>query len=605
MPDPTDDQDQPDGLKPTRPTYRARLSALLWPPGAPESQTAIHHPSGLNAAISATDARQHSEPVPDQAEVVAPAELAPTPQTGDREATPSPQAADSKETDTYQNMADQHRAKEPPEQAYDARADNIRMVEARTAEDKARAPAQPFQAAAQHTQDVSTQPSVTAPEFARAPQSALSDRSLREIVSDQVREMEPRAAIEVTARTAAPAPPEPPLPPQDRIFDTQPRELSGREGQAPSSARFDALRAAPTGNDAAAMETWASEQIPLVARAHFDHWRQADQHAVEAVDHMTTDVPGHSRDVETRLLNVAVEVRHAFDQARTGLDLIEHPSPATLKAFMEHAHHQDTPDLLKTSSPQEVPAIVIADSAALSADLRDTIDALDGAISALAHEEAALGQVAPSQGAPSLHPANGNAGQPTPALAVDDRPTFQHLTDARLDDINTILEEARSNDNRAGTPVAVVLAAAAAQTFHRIAGLDGMDADTPEHEQAAEATREDISSLIATVADAREVHVTAAEFAGVEAQDEAALAAMLALSSNAAEGATADDGRTSEHLAEMEALTGEMTDARYDRLQSQAHLAAMEELSDYKAEATEKNASRERNSGRDPGGAER
>ena len=134
--------------------------------------------------------------------------------------------------------------------------------------------------------------------------------------------------------------------------------------------------------------------------------------------------------------------------------------------------------------------------------------------------------------------------------------------------------------------------------------LDGIEADTPERDRAVEVTREDISSLIANVADAREVHVTEAEFGDVVAQDETALAAMMALSSasiGSAQDISATDARD---LADFEALTGEMTDVKWDRAHAQA-LKEMEEMSDYKAEATEKNASRDRNSTERGGGMDR
>ncbi len=47
-----------------------------------------------------------------------------------------------------------------------------------------------------------------------------------------------------------------------------------------------------------------------------------------------------------------------------------------------------------------------------------------------------------------------------------------------------------------------------------------------------------------------------------------------------------------------------MTDAKWSRADAQA-LAQMEEMSDYKAEATEKNASRARNSTERDGGMDR
>lgn len=428
-----------------------------------------------------------------------------------------------------------------------------------------------------------------------------------DIVRRQVQTDEAKAAHEVTEDRRVPEPPQPPDQPLPELPQTQrgqdltgpePRELSGREGQAASSARFAALRPEAKTDAAADLDAWAAAQIPDVARQHFEMWREANEAAVHAVDHMQANVPDHSQDVETRLTGLAVEVRHGFHQARTGLDLIENPTPATLSAFMANAHHENTPDLLKTATPEEVPAIVIADSAALNADLGDSIDALDAAISNLAHEEAARAPV----GASVITPANDSAAAP---IVRDERPTFQDLTDARLDDINAILDEARSNDNRPGAPVATVLTAAAAQTLHRISELDGIEAGTPEHEQAVEVTRDEISSLIANVADAREVHVTESDFAGVVAQDETALAAMLALSSPAAEGssqeASPDDAR---HLADFEALTGEMTDAKWSRADAKA-LAQMEEMSDYKAEATEKNASRARNSTERGGGMDR
>lgn len=431
-----------------------------------------------------------------------------------------------------------------------------------------------------------------------------------DIVRQQVLTDEARAARAVTEDRRVPEPPRPPdqplpeLPQTQRGQDTtgpELRDLTGREGQAASSARFAALRPEAKTDAAADLDAWAAAQIPDVARQHFEMWREANEAAVHAVEHMQANVPDHSQDVETRLTGLATEVRHGFHQARTGLDLIENTTPATLSAFMANAHHENTPDLLQTAVPQEVPAIVIADSATLNAEMGDSIDALDAAISDLAHEEARqTGQSLSS--ASVIAPANDSAAAP---IVRDERPTFQDLTDARLDDINAILEDARSNDNRPGAPVATILTAAAAQTLHRISELDGIEAGTPEHEHAVEVTRDDISSLIANVADAREVHVTESEFAGVVAQDETALAGMLSLSSPSAEGsaqeASADDVR---HLADFEALTGEMTDAKWSRADAQA-LSQMEEMSDYKAEATEKNASRARNSTERDGGMDR
>lgn len=567
MPDPTDDD------APKRPTFRARMSKLLWPPGSPESQTAIHHPSGLKAAT------EHSV-------------TAPTHKTSNETVTvpshpdPAPPEILDPNTEGYVSYVGD-RAGEPVATQFDLRADNIAMVAAA------------FTAQQAGSRTSSRTVEVTLPEQALAASAA-------KVTTHIVRDDEQTAAPEVTQDRRDPEPPRapdrlPPAEPQQAALDgttSETRDLSGREGQAASSARFAALKPEAAIEKVGALDAWAAAQIPIVARQHFEMWREADVAAVHAVEHMQANVPDHSRDVKARLTGLATEVRHGFHQARTGLDLIEDPTPATLSAFMANAHHEDTPDLLKTATPQEVSAIVIADSAALNADMGDSIDALDAAISDLAQEEAAR---APA-GASVIAPANDSGAKP---IVRDERPTFQDLTDARLDDINAILEEARGNDNRPGAAVATILTAAAAQTFHRIAGMDGMEADTPEHERAVEATSEDISSLIATVADAREVHVTESEFADVLAQDETALAAMLALSSPSAEGssqeASADDAR---HLADFEALSGEMTDAKWSRADAHA-LAQMEEMSDYKAEATEKNASRARNSTERGGGMDR
>jgi hypothetical protein len=428
-----------------------------------------------------------------------------------------------------------------------------------------------------------------------------------DILRQHVRDEQPKAAREVTEDRRAPEPPRTPegttpLQPLQQVTRDAPTpdalDLSGREGQELSSARFAALR--PEAKTAAAvdLDAWAISQIPDVARQNCEMWRKANDAAVYAVEHMHANVPEHSQDVETRLTNLALEVRHGFHHARTAVDLIDNPTPATLSAFLANAHHDSTPELLRTAAPQDVPAIVISDIAAFDADLVDSIDALDAAVSDLAHEEAAHAR----KGASVIAPANDSAAPP---IVRDERPTFQDLTDARLDDINAILEEARSNDNWSGAPLATVLTAAAAQTLHRVSGLDGIEADTPEHDRAVEVTREDITSLIAAVADAREVHVTEAEFGDIVAEDATALAAMMALSSPSIEGSaqdiSADDAR---HLAEFEAMTGEMTDAKWSRADAQA-LREMEDMSDYKAEATEKNASRDRNSTERGGGAER
>ncbi len=591
MPGPNDEQNE-DELQPRRPTFSARLRNLIWPPGSPEAQTAINDASGLNAAASV---RREPRPSADTSQKPDEAALVEGPIASEPQPVPGP---DSAASDEYLSYANAQAAKEPPQPAYDQRADNQQLVEMRAGERTPRDPVAP----AVHP-DAGIAPAPSAGQM----QPHVDPMLAEDVRREHVRTGQTNAAREVTEDRRAPEPPanptEPaPLKPQEHaaadMTAGDAHDLSTRDGQAPSSARFEALKPEASSERTADLDAWAAAQIPAVARQHFEMWREANESAVYAVDHMQANVPDHSQDVETRLTGLAVEVRHGFHQARTGLDLIENPTPDTLSAFMANAHHDDTPDLLKTATPQEVPAIVMADSAALNADMGDSIDALDAAISDLAHEEAAR---APA-GASVIAPANDSAAEP---IVRDERPTFQDLTDARLDDINAILEEARSNDNRPGAPVATVLTAAAAQTFHRIAGMDGMEAGTPEHERAVEVTREDISSLITNVADARDVHVTESEFADVVAQDETTLAAMMALSSPSTEGsaqeASAGDVR---HLADFEALSGEMTDAKWSRADAQA-LAQMEEMSDYKAEATEKNASRARNSTERDGGMDR
>lgn len=594
MPGPNDEQNE-DELQPTRPTFSARMRNLIWPPGSPEAQTAINDASGLNAAASV---RREPRPSADMSQ--RPDEAAPVEGPIATEPQPVP-GPDSAASDGYLSYADAQAAKEPPQPAYDLRADNQQLVEMRAGE---RSPREPVEQAAQP--DAGFVPAPSASQMQPQVDPTLAADARRE----HVRTGQTNAARKVTEDRRAPEPPanptEPaPLKPQEHatadMTAGDAHDLSTRDGQAPSSARFEALKPDASSERTAELDAWAAAQIPAVARQHFEMWREANEAAVHAVEHMHANVPDHSQDVETRLTGLTTEVRHGFHQARTGLDLIENPTPATLSAFMANAHHENTPDLLQTAMPQEVPAIVIADSANLNAEMGDSIDALNAAISDLAHEEARqTGQSL--SGASVIAPANDSAAAP---IIRDERPTFQDLTDARLDDINAILEDARSNDNRPGAPVATILTAAAAQTLHRISELDGIEAGTPEHEHAVEVTRDDISSLIANVADAREVHVTESEFAGIVAQDETALAGMLALSSPSAEGsaqeASADDAR---HLADFEALSGEMTDAKWSRAEAQA-LAQMEEMSDYKAEATEKNASRARNSTERDGGMDR
>ena len=143
-----------------------------------------------------------------------------------------------------------------------------------------------------------------------------------DIVRQQVRTDERNAAREVTAEQRAPEPPlvpdrpAPVNPPQaeaaHEAHATEPRELSGREGQAASSARFAALRPEAKTDAAADLDAWAAAQIPDVARQHFGMWREANEAAVHAVDQMQANVPDHSQDVEMRLTGLAVEASAWF-----------------------------------------------------------------------------------------------------------------------------------------------------------------------------------------------------------------------------------------------------------------------------------------------------
>lgn len=596
---------------PKRPTFRARLSNLLWPPGSPESQTAILDPSGFKAATTAPVIRPASEPFPNDSAL-------------DKEPEPlQPPAAATEQSGTYASYAHQHDATSAlPD--FDLRKDNERFTQAIADEQKARAATE----AAERSAAAAPSGFGSAPEEAphREPTTdrhgngpeLLHDvavRSMRQIITEQVQEIEPRAAHEVTARQETTAPHTP-----NETRQGNPSDQTTHEGKPPS-VRSDAQQSSGVRDSKVATADWAAEQIPFVVAQHYEHWRQVDAYATAIIDHMEAKVPNRSDSLDARLSTIASEVRHGFHQSRTALDLIQTPGPDTLEAFAAHAHQERTPALLKDAAHHEVPAIVIADCAALHADLHDTVDALRKAERDLWNEQVSVRPADP----PELRPANGNLGAETPSFAIDDRPTFQHLTDARLDDINVILEEARSNDNRRDAPVALVLAAAAAQTFHRVSGLEKMHADTPERERAAEVTREDISTTINDAADSRLVHATQIAFSEIEAQDQAALAAIMALTSADNVPQTENDFEVQARLAAMMAMSSpdssaqsegaspierllaedsaavEMSDAAWQRVEVQDRLARMNEISDYKSEATEKNASRERNSGRDAG----
>lgn len=170
---------------------------------------------------------------------------------------------------------------------------------------------------------------------------------------------------------------------------------------------------------------------------------------------------------------------------------------------------------------------------------------------------------------PFIRPGNENAGVAPPPFPIDDRPTWAHIADARLD---TEPAAPAINDNHVRVAAVVVAA-------------------------LPEIAEPDPPAAPVSVASAPQVIRDQAAYEAAVEQDTAALTAMLRLDDGAQRGEalqTEASDITARWGSEM--FQGEVSDARAERSSLLAEIAREGEGSDHKSEASEANASKARNS---------
>jgi len=352
---------------------------------------------------------------------------------------------------------------------------------------------------------------------------------------------------------------------------------------------------------------YAADPQQAIARAH-----RGDEASVDTAWTITSSELSDWRAAPATAADVAAErqaagarvtdITDAFDDSEPdGLSQDPTPRPGEQAFAVERTRVETLTALLPATS---------ADAAVTRA--RDGVERYDMAV-----PEAGMWSVSEARDTdwsatpvrdPLIHPINDNAGLVPPSFPVDDRSSFQHLTDTRTDSIVEDLRDAQSNDNRpdgrgpqpSGNPQPTP--APEPQTNDPVASADAEPTASLSPALIAAATAPSAGAGDTAEGGDRPglspILIDAAAYEAATAQDAYLDAVMIDTASRAAEAQQISAAAYFTERAEPTLqLRPEMFDAAAETSDRGLSLAAIErEATDSHSEATEARANRARNS---------